>query len=877
MEDLEIKLTENQKKVIGDKYLGRGESPEQWLRGVAHNISLAELLYDSRIDTGEIFKGVSYAKKDGMTLMHDGLSTYKQRQINFDKFMTNLNELYENNETARNIVSSYEENFYGLLSNFEFLPNSPTLMNAGKPLQQLSACFVLPVEDNMESIFESVKNTALIHKSGGGTGFSFSRLRPKGDRVKGTGGIASGPLSFMEVFNTATETIKQGGKRRGANMGILRVDHPDIREFIKVKEKQGELENFNLSVALTGKYMNAYENGENYSLINPKTGEIEREENAREIFDLIVKNAHAHGDPGIIFIDTMNASNPTPHIGKYESTNPCGEQVLLSNESCNLGSISLPRFVEKGVVNYEGLEKCVTSAVRFLDNVIDMSNSPLPEIEASTKGNRKIGLGIMGVAEILIGSELEYNSKEAIEKVGGIMKFINNCALKSSEELAKKRGVFPNWEGSIYDPNSEHYKGKEMKVRNATRTTIAPTGTIAIAAGLQGSGIEPFFSLAYTRYNAEGLDALKRKEKPDEKDVFYEFNTLFGEIAEENNWFGFKDKKTLWEKITENHSSISNIEEIPENIRKLFVTAHDISPEFHIGMQAGVQKYTENAVSKTINLKKGTSVEEVRDAYLLAYKKKLKGVTIYVDGSREIQVLSTPGKSSEGLEKKAQIVQENVKSSSILDIKPQAIKYRVRRPSISKDSLHIILTSDLYVNDENKKAYFIPSEIFQERAPIGKAKSVSFQQAGIDRTEILRGPDPDYAEIIGRWQSPFSDENEGIGPNRINSIEHAVGVVFEDYLLRNGIVGHGEFNGLKNLVRKSELRKVEPETEEYKSLISQVRVGDNKEEIKVGGNHGKLGERFLCDRCGGEQPMFSDGCNKPKCAKCGYDNGESCG
>ncbi len=634
--DEKIKLSENQSKVIKDKYL-RDDTVEQWLRGVAHNIALAELLYDKRLESEKrksIFKDVSYAQKDGMFLIQDAYKKSKERYANFMQYIKNLETLAATDEAAREIVSTRENEFYSMLSNFEFLPNTPTLINAGRALQQLSGCFVLPVEDSIDEQdgwADAVRSTMIIHKSGGGTGFNFSKVRPKDDVVKKTKKVASGPLTPMEILDATTGGIKQGGVRRGANMGVLRVDHPDIIDFITAKAQKGKLENFNISVALTDKFMEAYKQNIEYELINPRDGSVSRKESARKIFDLIVENAHKNGDPGIIFVDTINKLHPLKE--KIEATNPCGEMPLLPNESCNLGSIALPKYISGKKIDQNKLEQDIHLMVRFLDNVIDMNNFPLPEIEAMTKSNRKIGLGLMGWAETLIMLGIPYDSKEAVREAEKIMKFIDETALKASIELAKERGEFPNAHNSAYSK-------QRHRPRNATRTTIAPTGTIALAAGLQGSGIEPFYSIAYKRYNALAIDAIREGKTPDEKDVFYEKNNLFAGIAAENNWFGYKNENDLWEAIVKNKGSVKGLEDIPIEMQKLFHCAHDIKPEAHIEMQAAFQRYTNNAVSKTINFKTGTTKEEIAKAYLMAYEQNLKGLTIYIDGSKDRQVLN---------------------------------------------------------------------------------------------------------------------------------------------------------------------------------------------------------------------------------------------
>jgi ribonucleoside-diphosphate reductase alpha chain len=503
----------------------------------------------------------------------------------------------------------WEERFFDLMTSLRFLPNSPAMMNAGKPLGQLAACFVLPVEDSMKSIFDTLKHAALILQSGGGTGFSFSHLRPKADIVRSTGGIASGPVSFMKIYNTATEVIKQGGARRGANMGILRVDHPDILEFIRLKRREGELTNFNISVSVTDAFMEALRAEGEYNLINPRSGEIAGRLRAKEVFDEMALSAWETGDPGVIFIDRINRANPTPHIGQMESTNPCGEQPLLPYEACVLGSLNLSKYVKEQIVDYESLGRDVETAVRFLDDAIDVNIYPLPEVERMHKGNRKIGLGVMGWADMLILLGIPYNTGKAFQLARKVMGFIQTKSKEASTELAKKRGVFPNFEGSAYD------RPGMPRVRNATTTTIAPTGTLATIAGCS-SGIEPLFALAYKRFV---LDS-----------ELTEINSLFVSMAKERGFYS----EEMMEKVKE-EGILGDIAALPADIKKLFRTAQEIPAEDHIEMQAAFQEQTDNAVSKTINLPAAAKNEDVAKAFLLAYEKGVKGITVFRYGSRK--------------------------------------------------------------------------------------------------------------------------------------------------------------------------------------------------------------------------------------------------
>ncbi len=608
----ELKLTVNAVKVLERRYLQRDdqgrltETPLQMFRRVAHAVAAVEARYSpSRTGKGP---GVRAAGAD---------------------------------------PAQAEEAFFALMTGLEFLPNSPTLMNAGTSIGQLSACFVLPVEDSMADIFDAVRSMALIHQSGGGTGFSFSHLRPRGDVVRSTHGIASGPVSFMRVFDTATDVIKQGGRRRGANMGILRVDHPDVLDFIEAKTRGDALANFNISVAVTDAFMEAVEGGADYPLINPRSGKEARRLSARHVFDLIATSAWKTGDPGLVFIDEVNRHNPTPRLGPMESTNPCGELPLLPYESCNLGSINLARMLRDpstkpalseaeglrarpepaegagSAVDWERLRATVHTAVRFLDDVIDANRYPLAQIDAITRGNRKIGLGLMGFADALTMLGVAYDSEEGLALAEQVMAFVQKEALAASGALARERGLFPNFPGSVHD------RPGGPRPRNATVTSIAPTGTISIIAGCSSS-IEPLFALSYVRNVMEGVRLL-------------EVNPQFERVARQRGFYS----RELTGAVARS-GSVRDLAQVPQDVRRLFVTDFDIAPQWHVRMQAAFQRHCDNAVSKTINLPHEATVDDVREAYLLAYRLKCKGITVFRYGSKAQQVLYRAGDIVEG-------------------------------------------------------------------------------------------------------------------------------------------------------------------------------------------------------------------------------------
>jgi len=755
-----MELTQNATTVLQKRYLKRdpngnvAETPEEMFRRVSRNIAQADLLYGPQKD-----------------------------------------------------LKQTEEEFFQLMTSLDFMPNSPTLMNAGRELQQLSACFVLPVGDSMEEIFDGVKQMALIQKSGGGTGFSFSRIRPKNDVVGSTHGVSSGPVSFMRVFDAATETVKQGGTRRGANMGILRIDHPDILEFVECKEGDHYFTNFNISVAATDEFMEAVKAARSYPLRNPRTGEVVRTLDAQEVFDRIVFHAWQNGDPGIIFIDRINRDNPTPHMGEVESTNPCGEQPLLPYESCNLGSINLFRMVKDGEIDWERLGSVTEKAVHFLDNVIDMNRYTLTQIEAMTKANRKIGLGVMGFADLLIQLGIPYNTPEALEIGGKVMAFIQEKGRAASRALALQRGSFPHFQES---PLGERYDA----MRNATVTTIAPTGTISIVAGAS-SGIEPIFAVAFMRHVLDGKKLV-------------EVNPLFETIARREGFYS----DDLMKKIAET-GHLDHLEEVPEKFRRLFVTAHDISPEDHIRMQAAFQKSTDNAVSKTVNFPHEATVDNVAKVYQLAYDLGCKGVTIYRDRSRAEQVLyrgvttgkeGRPGADKPGLEKER---------------RPKA------RQDVTHGSTRKIRTGcgNLYVTvNEDKEGK--PFEIFNQ---IGKAGGCAASQSeAIGRLVSLALRSGIEPEMVVRQLKGISCHTpvwhrEG----KILSCSDAIGKAVEWHLqAKQGRGGNGE---------------TEPQP---LSILPAV-------ETEVGqGESFPVFLRGACPECGGHL-LYEEGCVK---CLCGYSD-----
>lgn len=722
-------------------------------------------------------------------------------------------------------LSETEASFYQMMADCRFLPNSPTLMNAGRDLQQLSACFVLPVADSMEDIFETVKQAAIIHKSGGGTGFSFSRLRPKNDVVRSTGGVASGPISFMKVFNHATEAVKQGGTRRGANMGILRVDHPDILDFISCKSDTKEVTNFNISVAITDKFMEACQKGEDYELISPRSGIAVGTLSAQKVMDKIAHQAWQTGEPGLFFIDITNRTNPTPHIAEIEATNPCGEQPLVPFESCNLGSINLTEHLVESEgryrIDWSALEKTVRTAIHFLDNVIEMNNYPIAEIEKITKGNRKIGLGIMGFARMLFKLEIPYNSEKGVEMARTVMGFIHDISRDASTQLATKRGVYPNWKGS-------RHEAEGLRLRNAYLTTLAPTGTISMIAETSG-GCEPEFSLIWYKNVMDG------EHLPYTLDYFTE-------VAKREGFYS----ASLLDKIMANKGAVKGIDEVPKYWQNVFVTSHHIAPEWHVRMQAAFQEYSDSAVSKTINLPQSATEDEVKEAYQTAYQLGCKGITVYRDGCRPDQVMNA-GKSDKDEKKDAAISSEKETSNE----NPLKIIAPRPRPDLMFGTTTRRRTScgDLYLTvnrDEEEK----PFEAF---ATMGKAGGCegSFNEAigrlislcmraGVTPREIVK-------QLIGiRCNKPF-----GIGPDKVLSCSDAVAKIFNQ--------------SLEAKVSEKRYPEVASPPSAGTEAVANSVLSSVSSPIEEQSENQKIA--FSCPECGCEL-IFGEGCEK--CHFCGY-------
>jgi ribonucleoside-diphosphate reductase alpha chain len=853
--------------VLESRYLRKDETgkvvetPGEMFWRVARNIALMDALYDPRVyraPGGELGETVEPATRPPHSTDIDA-AAFVSDLTRWD--WAALRHAFEDMVARGLVTATWEEveqvveqssgslalaavEFYNLMVEGVFMPNSPALSNAGRELQQLSACFVLPIEDSMVSIFDTLKHAALIHQSGGGTGFAFSRLRPKNDVVRTTGGVASGPVSFMKVFNAATEAVKQGGVRRGANMGILRVDHPDILEFITVKNEPGQVTNFNISVALTGKFMEAVDSDGEYELVNPRSGEVTGHLRARQVFDLIVESAWRTGEPGVIFIDRLNEFNPTPNVGVYEATNPCGEQMLLPYEACNLGSINLAKFAigtgwgsrdPGSSVNWEALRDTVHVAMHFLDNMIDASRYPLPEIQAMHKGNRKVGLGVMGWADLLAELGVPYDSEEAVALAERVMSFILEESRKASAELARRRGVFPNWKGSKREEQG-------LRVRNATTTTVAPTGTISIIAGAS-SGIEPFFSLAFTRH------VLDRKE-------LAEVNPLLERRAKE---LGIYTPELM--EVIGSRGTLAGVAGIPEDFRRAFVTAHEIEPEWHVRMQAAFQKFTDNAVSKTVNFPHDAEPADVEKVFRLAYELGCKGVTVYRDGSREEQVLTVGARSGScpdgGREGSAGGSRKDFadggtaratgteKDGAAGGQRINGVWGKIRpieRPDRLEGFTDVRATPlgklFLTLNTVNRH----PIELF---AQIGKAGSdvSAFTEAIARLVSIALRSGVDPQEVADQLVGIGGSRSIGFGPNRVRSVPDAIGRFLDGYL-----------------------RELRGETSVN---VLEARTAGGGEAEAFASDEAASSKLFsLCPSCGTWNLVHTEGCLK--CMACGY-------
>ena len=706
-------------------------------------------------------------------------------------------------------VEGLAETFFELMATRAWMPNSPTLMNAGRPLGQLSACFVLPVDDALSNgqsgIYDTLRAMALVHQSGGGTGFSFSRLRPKNDVVRSTMGVASGPVSFMKLYDASTDVVKQGGTRRGANMGILRADHPDILEFIGCKDDLTQVTNFNISVAVTDAFMRAVEDGTGYDLIHPRTGAVVGQLDARTVFRKIVHGAWKTGEPGVYFIDRANHYNPVPHLGSYEATNPCGEQPLLPYDVCNLGSINLGLFVKDGAVDWDRLRTVVHLCTHFLDNVIDANKYPLDEIDSLAKRIRRIGLGVMGWADLLVRLGIPYNSDDGVALGRKVMDFVDEEAKAASEKLAEQRGVFAEWERSIWGPDATCARGPKgervrpmRRLRNCNLTTVAPTGTISIIAGCS-SGIEPLFAIAFMRNQAGVL-------MPD-------VNEDFVAIAKDEGWYS----EGLVQQIAE--AGHIHFDAVPAKWQRVFVTAHDVTPEWHIQMQAAFQEFTDSAISKTCNFSNDATEEYVEKIYRYAYKLGCKGVTVYRDGAREMQVLSTgstarkvqeqaaasgagaatspsaaptvsavpsgQGALAEAMGRIAELEAELARTRDQLhDAEAENLQRRAKRsrPDLLKGATRRVETplGTMYVNiTEDDKGQ--PFEVFISLGKAGGALMADVEAIGRLISLALRSGIP-MREVYRQLRGISSDRVVGLGPNKVLSVPDAIGIAIEKWM-----------------------------------------------------------------------------------------------
>ncbi len=814
----------------------------------------AELTENARIVLGR-----RYLKKDA-----DGNPT-EEPEVMFWRVARTIADVDAEYGASDSAVDEVARQFFDLMINGKFEPNSPTLMNAGRPLGQLSACFVLPVDDALSNgqsgIYDTLKSMALVHQSGGGTGFSFSRLRPEGYTVRSTMGVASGPVSFMKLYDASTDVVKQGGTRRGANMGILRVDHPDIRRFIMCKNDTTQVTNFNISVAITDAFMEAVSKGESYDLIDPKTNEVVGQESAQEIFDMIIHGAWLTGEPGTFFIDRANEYNPVPALGSYEATNPCGEQPLLPYDVCNLGSINLGKFVKDdarpGVdpdegVDWDSLRTVVHLATHFLDNVIDANRYPLPEIHDLAQSIRRIGLGVMGWADMLVRLGIPYDSPEGVDLGRRVMEFVNEESRNASERLAETRGVFPAWEESIWGPDGKAATREdgsrirsERKLRNCNLTTVAPTGTISIFAGCSG-GIEPLFAVAFMR-NQAGV-------------MMPDVNPDFVRMAEEGGWYS----EDLMERIAqEGHI---HFDEVPEDVQRMFRTAHDITPEWHVRMQAAFQEHTDSAISKTTNFPREASEEDVREIYELAFQLGCKGVTVYRDGSREGQVLSTgaTAKKDEGGEASAEVSElhhqlaDAREEAHNLRIEVDALKAEIedrdetrgaarhkrQRPDALRGYTMKMMSplGDLYVTI-NEDINGRPFEVFCTLGKAGGAAMADAEAIGRLMSLALRSG-ISITQVKEQLRGISCDRAVGLGPNKVLSVPDAIGQAIERYLQ--------EKEGIQEALPLT----VGTGTDGSRTQMSAAPSGPD------------LFDMGTCPDCGTGHLAFEEGCKK--CHVCGY-------
>ncbi len=814
------------------------------------DLPAAELTENARIVLGK-----RYLKKDA-----EGEPT-EAPEVMFWRVARTIADVDSDYGASDSAVDEVARQFYELMISGTFEPNSPTLMNAGRPLGQLSACFVLPVDDALSNgksgIYDTLKAMALVHQSGGGTGFSFSRLRSEGETVRSTMGVASGPVSFMKLYDASTDVVKQGGTRRGANMGILRVDHPDIRRFIKCKNDTTQITNFNISVAITDAFMDAVAAGTSYDLVNPKNGEIVGQENAQEIFDMIIHGAWLTGEPGTFFIDRANEFNPVPQLGSYEATNPCGEQPLLPYDVCNLGSINLGKFVKEDAagsmderIDWDALRRVVHLSTHFLDNVIDANVYPLQEIHDLAQNIRRVGLGVMGWADMLVRLGVPYDSPEGVALGAKVMGFLNEESRSASERLAETRGVFPAWKGSIWGPDAAAARSAdgnrirpERALRNCNLTTVAPTGTISIFAGCSG-GIEPLFAVAFMRNQAGSL-------MPD-------VNPDFVRVAKAGGWYS----EDLMERIAqEGHI---HFDEVPEEVQQVFRTAHDITPEWHVRMQAAFQEHTDSAISKTTNFPREATEEDVRQIYELAFSLGCKGVTVYRDGSREGQVLSTgattqteSGESTEVTDLQHQLADAREEAHNLrfeverlkaevtdLDQTAGASRHKRQRPAALRGYTMKMMSplGDLYVTI-NEDVNGRPFEVFCTLGKAGGAAMADAEAIGRLMSLALRSG-ISINQVKEQLRGISCDRAVGLGPNKVLSVPDAVGQAIERYI--------EEKEGVQEAL----------------PLSVSATQGAVRTQAVAETSGGDLFDMGTCPDCGTGHLAFEEGCKK--CHICGY-------